>query len=44
MKLVQLLKDSPKGNTEININGVNKSTNEIINELVPQLKLRMANI
>lgn len=28
----------------ININGTNKSTTEIINELVPQLKLRMANI
>lgn len=28
----------------ININGVNKSTNEIINELVPQLKHRLANL
>lgn len=28
----------------ININGVNKSTNEIINELVPQLKLALANM
>lgn len=28
----------------ININGTNKSTSEILNELVPQLKLRMANI
>lgn len=28
----------------ININGVNKSTTEILNELVPQLKLTLANI
>jgi len=28
----------------ININGTNKTTSEIMNELVPQLKLRMANI
>ncbi|MGE8080512.1 hypothetical protein [Peribacillus loiseleuriae] len=31
-------------NINIHINGVNKSTNEIINELVPQLKLRLANM
>ncbi|RIJ65533.1 phage tail tape measure protein [Rummeliibacillus sp. POC4] len=28
----------------ININGVGKSTNEIVNELVPALKMRLANI
>lgn len=28
----------------ININGVNKSTNEIVNELVPQLKLALSNM
>lgn len=28
----------------ININGVNKSTNEIMNELVPQLKLALSNM
>lgn len=31
-------------NFVININGTNKSTSEIINELVPQLKLRMQNM
>lgn len=31
-------------NINININGVNKSTNEIISELVPQLKLALGNM
>lgn len=44
-KSVQMARNEGKTNNfTININGSNKSTNEIINELVPQLKLRMANI
>lgn len=31
-------------NITININGADKSVNEILNELVPQLKLRLANL
>lgn len=33
-----------KNNFTININGTNKSTQEIMNEIVPEIKLRMKNI
>lgn len=44
MKLIQLLSNMPKGDTNININGTTLTVEEIINELVPLLKLRMANM
>ncbi len=37
-------KTENKSNIIINVNGINKSTNEIINEFVPQLKLVLANM
>jgi hypothetical protein len=36
--------NSNKNNFTININGTNKSTQEIMNEIVPEIKLRMKNI
>lgn len=44
LELIQLLKNTAKGDVVINIDGYNKSVNEIINELIPALKLRMANM
>lgn len=36
--------NSNKNNFTINITGINKSTQEIMNEIVPEIKLRMKNI
>lgn len=44
MDLINMLKDMPKGDVNIQIDGYNKSVNDIINELVPALKLRLANM
>lgn len=43
-QLLQAIKDMPKGDVVININGSNLTVQEIINELVPLLKLRLANM
>ncbi|MEK4715336.1 hypothetical protein [Sporosarcina sp. FSL K6-5500] len=44
MQLIQLLKNTPKGDVKVTIDGHNKSTSEIVNELIPMLKLRLANL
>jgi len=44
MQLIQLLKNTPKGDVNVTIDGHNKSTSEIVNELIPMLKLRLANL
>ncbi|WP_342510588.1 hypothetical protein MKY34_11310 [Sporosarcina sp. FSL K6-1522] len=43
-ELIQLIKNMPKGDVVIKIDGYNKSVNEIVNELIPLLKLRLANM
>lgn len=44
MQLVQTITNMPKGDVNINIDGYNKSTSEIVNELIPMLQLRLANL
>lgn len=43
-QLLQAIKDMPKGDVVVHINGSNLTVQEIINELVPLLKLRLANM
>ncbi|MEH7389656.1 hypothetical protein [Bacillus sp. JJ1474] len=44
-KSVQMARNESKGNPiTININGVGKSTNDIVNEMVPALKLALSNM
>lgn len=44
MALVSALSNAPKGEVIIRIDGYNKSVTEIVNELIPELKLRIANM
>lgn len=44
MQLIQTLSNMPKGDVNINVNGTNLTVTEIVNELIPLLKLRIANM
>ncbi|MCI1593213.1 hypothetical protein [Heyndrickxia oleronia] len=43
-ELIQMIKNMPKGDVNVTIDGYNKSVTEIINELVPLLKSRLSNM
>ena len=43
-ELIQTIKNMPKGDVNVTIDGYNKSVSEIINELIPMLKSQLANM
>ncbi|RKD26682.1 phage tail tape measure protein [Ammoniphilus oxalaticus] len=43
-QLIQVINNMPKGDVYVTIDGYNKSVTEIVNELVPLLKMRRANL
>lgn len=44
LQVLQAIKNMPKGDVNVTINGTNLTVAEIVNELVPLLKLRYANL